>query len=648
MGHTDCSLTAFGLPPECRSAPRLLEIADALPSLDYPTFQRYVDTIGFSVREKKHRDDFNPEIEQIRKAPKPSLDEIHHRLRQLNDDQRRAFDIIKPFLDGPSTAGATFHIDASAGCGKTYFANFLADYARVGQHIVLSVATTGIAALHYRDGRTGHSMFAIPIDEMIDVLDGPSLSSTLLAGALSGKLNNRLQLLKEARLIFWDEISMLNNKVLSAVNTLLKAVMGSDQLFGGKIFVTLGDWKQLPPVDADSEVRVLDPDLITSANSSYKLSVLSLPFWKQFRVCRFFINERQKYDPGLHSFLTDVGNGKTGTKIPLDALPPGIRITHSIDEALHWLYYGEDQVPPFDPFACEHIHARAFLAPYNADIDHVNDLCEVRLRNLYPESPFVSLRSADSFQANDDQPSSSLADNPSHFLPSDVVDRNARFGDHLNDIELQYVRDRFPETESLDGGLDISLPVLDDGHVFDYSTGLQNERLDSSSLAVEHLNSIRFPGCPNHRINITEGSIVMLMRNMDPSRRMLNGQRFIVKHIHPNRRLLSIVPADRAGDPDAPAYLLPRIVFKCKFSRRQDAIVQRKQFPIRICYAVTIHKSQASTLQRVVVDLRSGVFDHGQLYVALSRVRKASDLMILLRPDQTELRNIVIRILLGE
>jgi ATP-dependent DNA helicase PIF1 len=43
------------------------------------------------------------------------------------------------------------------------------------------------------------------------------------------------------------------------------------------------------------------------------------------------------------------------------------------------------------------------------------------------------------------------------------------------------------------------------------------------------------------------------------------------------------------------------------------------QYPIRLAFAVTIHKSQGKTFSRVIIDLGRGTFAHGQLYVALSR-----------------------------
>ena len=56
----------------------------------------------------------------------------------------------------------------------------------------------------------------------------------------------------------------------------------------------------------------------------------------------------------------------------------------------------------------------------------------------------------------------------------------------------------------------------------------------------------------------------------------------------------------------------------------------RRQLPIRLCFAMTINKSQGQTLHTVGVDLRTPVFTHGQLYVALSRVTDVGRLKVLL------------------
>ncbi|GAA0182189.1 hypothetical protein LIER_30334 [Lithospermum erythrorhizon] len=58
----------------------------------------------------------------------------------------------------------------------------------------------------------------------------------------------------------------------------------------------------------------------------------------------------------------------------------------------------------------------------------------------------------------------------------------------------------------------------------------------------------------------------------------------------------------------------------------------RRQIPLKLCFAMTINKSQAQTLDFVGIYLRQPVFTHGQLYVAMSRVKTGKNIRVLIIP----------------
>ncbi|KAK4404281.1 hypothetical protein Sango_0796700 [Sesamum angolense] len=232
-----------------------------------------------------------------------SLDDLNA-VSKVNPGQLHAFSIIKNVI--MRNQSAAFFIDGPGGTGKTFLCRvLLASFRNVG-FIMVATATSD-----------------------------------------------------RATTILWDEAPMADKKAIETVDRTLRELFGVDFLFGGKIMILGGDFRQVVPVVVGG-----------TRSQAVKTSIVESYLWSNIKVLHLTDNIRANNNQSFSEFLLNIGNGEEPImennmiRIP-DSMAIPFEGDHSIDRLIEYTFPNIGS-HTYDP---EYMMDRALITPLNDDVN---------------------------------------------------------------------------------------------------------------------------------------------------------------------------------------------------------------------------------------------------------------------------------------
>ena len=193
----------------------------------------------------------------------------------LNNDQQKVFDEVERAIRTDpcdESVDRRFFVHGDGGTGKTFLFGQAIKRLRKPpyNYKVLATASTGCASILLPYGRTAHSTFRLGRNVTPDQLPSMPLESFFA------------RRIREAQLIIIDEIPMLNNTVIEAINRtcqMLAIRQYQKLLFGGTVMVFSGDFRQSLPVTPGE-------GMLAQVMACFQKS----PMWDHFKKMKLIIN----------------------------------------------------------------------------------------------------------------------------------------------------------------------------------------------------------------------------------------------------------------------------------------------------------------------------------------------------------------------
>ena len=219
---------------------------------------------------------------------------------RLNNGQSVIYEKIVGLIE--EDKGGCISTDAPGGTGKTFLAEVILSYVRKSGNVAVACAMSGIAAILLSLGTTCHKRFGVPVPCTEDSSSKHKLNS------------NESTLIKMAKVMIIDKVSMMGYKILDLIDRYLKVLMNNNIQFGGKLILLMHNFRQILPVVPGGNRAAVVSASVKSSENWEQFSAESLT--DNMRVQKALLNEETHSETQVNElskyadWLLKVGDGE--------------------------------------------------------------------------------------------------------------------------------------------------------------------------------------------------------------------------------------------------------------------------------------------------------------------------------------------------
>lgn len=159
--------------------------------------------------------------------------------------------------------------------------------------------------------------------------------------------------------------------------------------------------------------------------------------------------------------------------------------------------------------------------------------------------------------------------------------------------------------------------IKDENDIMTYKATYMTEGKMTKASVNTYIEKLE-KSCPAESVlKLCVGAQVMIIANNSEDK-VVNGSRGIIIGFDASDPIIKLV--------DGRELTIEKHTWSMDIS--DDKVIKKIQYPLKLAYAITIHKSQGMTLDCVETDIGSSIFEYGQVYVVLSRVKSLDGLRL--------------------